>query len=411
MGSDRQSILLHQNGKKHKENALQQHEQQVLAKKQEEKSQNMIQQSLRQMESAAHESIASDLGRYAHHNSLTQFLHGPPIIASSVIPATQPTMKQSKPVHNNRSKQEKTEWESRKKERQENSKRKDPSDEDTEGLVNKRRRIQIQPGEGDYEYSGKTYLEGVAFGGMLEVDMPIQLWTGSALANATEKKLPERRMYWKHGLVVSVREQPTATEVDDRLVVDVSYLQQPEDTQETIEKSVSLSRIRIELGADFSIPDNVEEARLLAMGGEEITLRQQHTEIDEATGLSSWTTVKITRTSARQEIKDERERLREQRKEAAIKEASKAKENESRRMEEAKVANAEDSALGAFDVWSRTKDGYKGVAIHEEASVDIHELGKKLADGKSKVAFKKKDMKVKQKRQNQRVTSADDAEA
>ena len=86
-------------------------------------------------------------------------------------------------------------------------------------------------------------------------------------------------------------------------VADVSYLENPEtDTQETLVKSIPLDRIRIVLGDvnDDRIPETLEEARLLAMGGEEVINDSKkksnnnnnngltQAEIDEATGLSGW---------------------------------------------------------------------------------------------------------------------------
>jgi hypothetical protein len=107
-------------------------------------------------------------------------------------------------------------------------------------------------------------------------------------------------------------------------------------------------------------------------------------------------------------LKEERALLRQKRREAAESAEKVKKETDARKMEEAKVSNADDSALGAYDVWSRTKDGYKGVDIHREAHVDVHEMGKKLSDGKESVGFKKSAFKVKKKKQNRRTTSADD---
>jgi len=242
---------------------------------------------------------------------------------------------------------------------------------------------------------------------MLEEDMPIQIWTGSNLANMGEKKLLERHHYWKDGIVAAVRQRPSATTHAERMVVDVAYLQSPDDKEETLEKSVPLDRIRIILGADESIPDRLDEARLLAMGGEEIVTKQKGEAVDENTGLTSWATVSIKRTTVRQELKEERARLRQERKEAIAEAERQKKEAEARKMEEAKVANADDSALGAYDVWSRTKEGYKGVDIHGEAKVDVHEMGKKLAEGKA-VGFKKSTFKAKKNKQNRRTTSADD---
>ena len=203
-------------------------------------------------------------------------------------------------------------------------------------------------------------------------------------------------------------------------VVDVAYLKNPVDTDETLEKSVALSRIRILLGGDDRIPDTLEEARIMAMGGEEIVegeatqqsleQQEQQKEFEEATGLSGWSTVQIKRTTVRQELKEERERKRQQRREAVREAEQQKKQAEIRKMEEAAVANAEDSALGAYDVWSRgDQDGYKGVNIHDEGTnkIDVHDTAKKLSEGKGPVGFKKT-FKKKKGAQNRRKTSADD---
>jgi len=247
-----------------------------------------------------------------------------------------------------------------------------------------------------------------------------------------ERKLVERNLYWKDGIVVNVRQKQVGQETTleseaDNLVCDIAYLKSADDQEETLEKSVSMDRIRIILGGDDDcLPETLEEARLLALGGEEIVVVPNGEEkktknedddgpsLEEATGLSSWSTVRIKRTTVRQELKEERARLRQQRRRAALEAERQKKLAEERKMEEAKVANADDSALGAYDVWSRTKDGYKGVDIHDDAAdkdVKVQDiLGKKLAEGKEKVGFKKKGsaFKSKKKKQNRRTTSADD---
>eukprot|EP00957_Ditylum_brightwellii_P161091 12264839-Ditylum_brightwellii.AAC.1 len=76
-------------------------------------------------------------------------------------------------------------------------------------------------------------------------------------------------------------------------------------------------------------------------------------------------------------------------------------------MEEAKHANGDDSALGAYDVWSTSgKGGYKGVNIHggiEASSSSSAKVGGErkevvqagaLSKGKGMVAFKKRKMIV-----------------
>ena len=215
------------------------------------------------------------------------------------------------------------------------------------------------------------------------------------------------------------------------MVVDVAFLQTPDDTDETLETSVPLDRIRIVLGAndkDGIIPDTLEEARILATGGEEEEEEEEETTlkaandnnssvVDENTGLSSWSTVHVQRTTVQLERKRERIRQRQQERQAARKAQAAARDAEARRMEEAKVANADDSALGAYDVWSRgTKEGYKGVPIQDDGNgntdATVSELGKQLSEGKSAVTFHKKKsafkLKQKKKKQNRRTTSADD---
>lgn len=408
MGSDKQSILLHENGRKHKENVEKNLQDKRKEKQSKEKNAQLLQQSLQQMEAAARLSAHQDIGLYAGN-----FVASAPVAssyASTSIPPPPPvtSSSSSKSPVTASSKREKKEWEARKKQRQD-EKRKATTDNDAEAPSAKRLKIKIEPGQGHYTHGDdRTYLEGIVFGDLLEEDMPIQLWTGPLLASGAEKRLLERDMHWKDGLVAAVRQRPSATTHAERLVVDVAYLESDTADDETLVKSVPLDRIRMRLGADDSLPDTLEEARLLAMGGEEKQIKVEDQQVDEATGLTSWATVKVKRTTVRQELKEERARLREMRREQALEEERQRKQAEERKMEEAKVANADDSALGAYDVWSRTKDGYKGVDIHAEAKVEVSDMAKKLSDGKEKVGFKKTAFKAKAKKQNRRTTSADD---
>ena len=88
-----------------------------------------------------------------------------------------------------------------------------------------------------------------------------------------------------------------------------------------------------------------------------------------------------------------------------------SKEIQARKMEEAKYANAHDSALGAYDVWSSPASAtegktrvYKGVDITKEMKVKIADMAKGLSKWLGSVAFKKKSSKKK----NVRITLADD---
>lgn len=397
MGSDRQSIMLHENGKKHKENVEKSLDKKRSNKAKEEKDQNFLMASLQKMEQAA---VQSHLQQDSMVSSA--ILGWAPAVPSSSIPmpprvTTGPnSMVPPRPTSSSSSsKQEKKEWQARKKKRQE-----EKNDKSSEETAPKPERRKIGPGEGHYESNGKTYLEGPVFFEIIEEEMPVQIWTGPTLATAEEKRLIERDMYWKNALAVAVRKNK------DNCKVHAAYLASPDDDEETLEKNVAVDRIRLLLGSDASIPDTIEEALLIAMGGEEFQVKgPQLAQVDEATGLTGWSTVTIKRTTVRQELKEERARLRDERKQAILKKEAEKKEVEARRMEEAKVANADDSALGAYDVWG--KGGYKGVDISAgDNTITVTDTAKSLATGKTSVAFKKKKKKCISK--NRRTTSADD---
>lgn len=400
MGSDRQSIMLHENGKKHIENQEKNMQQKRKEKSQEEQSQKLLLSSLQKMEQAALQShLQQDTfaTSSAQAPSFVPSIYAPPPVPShGHFP---PNSQQARPPPppppppKQTSKEEKDKWLTRRKRREGDAEK---DDSEIEHKTFKRRKI--EPGEGHYEYDGKTYLEGPIFSELLEEEMPVQIWTGSLMANLEEKKLPERDMYWKNALIVAVRQDKAH----------VAYLASPHDTEETVEKNVTVDRIRIILGADDSIPDTLEEARLMAMGGEEIKVEpSESATLDEATGLTGWSTVAIKRTTLRQEVKEERGRLREKRKRDIAEKVSKEKEAEARKMEEAKVANADDSALGAYDVWG--KGGYKGVDISNtgDSNLTVADTAKSLSTGKTAIAFKKKKKKPMANR-SQRTTSADD---
>jgi len=225
--------------------------------------------------------------------------------------------------------------------------------------------------------------------------------------------------------VVNHRSKTTGVKDNElqRPTVNVSYLSSPHDTEETIEKKVPLDRIRILLGGDVKIPNIMEEARLLAMGGEEIyvsniddatTNNQQ--EIDEATGLSGWSTVTIKKTTHRQQHREERARLAENKILAAKKRETEQRRIAERRMEESRASNADDSALGAYDVYGKLN--YKGVDISKEVQCSVEDTAKRLANEsngtaagsgntKGEIAFKKR-AKKKGQRAARRRTSADD---
>ena len=89
----------------------------------------------------------------------------------------------------------------------------------------------------------------------------------------------------------------------------------------------------------------------------------------------------------------------------------KEKEIAARKMEEAKAANADDSALGSiyFAELGREVQGYKGVDISDtgDDKLTIQDTAKSLAAGKTSVGFKKRVKKPMANRAS-RTTSADD---
>jgi hypothetical protein len=438
MASDKVSVATHRNGKKHMENAKAAQDKKLIASNAQEKQQLALQASLKQMEAAAHASLQQDYGLFTgpidgiSSNTTygtTPHLNALPTVPSHVqnynqLPATaiESTAHTQQPQPEG--KQERKLWEDRKNLREVEKKKvhhENNNDNDDRSLHNRKRRMK-NIGENDGYYSSSDngiWLQGIVFGDILEEDMPIQIWLGNNAATEIELQLPENQRHWKDGIIVATHNRQITEHNDDGMVVDVSYLLNTDDTEEQIKKAVPLRHIRILLGneIDGRIPTTLEEVRILALGGEDVKPSQSEPSvaaIDESTGLSGWSTVHINRTTIRNEARTERELIRKQRKDEAIKAEKAIKEAEARRMEEAKVSNAEDSALGAFDIWGRTKDGYKGVAIHSNIEptngTSVHDYGKKLAVDGATTTFKQKSnfKSAAKKRQNRRTTSADD---
>lgn len=280
-------------------------------------------------------------------------------------------------------------------------------------------------------------MEGNIYAPLFMKDMPIQIWTGAATAKSIDLQKVENQVYWKTGLLCKISKQPSGDDDDrdvdsnddDKIVCDVAYLLNPSDDDETFESNVPSNRLRILVGSgnrsEDAIPNSLEEARLDLMGGEEVIENDATAEtgaqdiVDENTGFSGWNTVSIRKVTVNKELKEERARLRAKRQfEHELQEKNK-KDIEERKMEEARYANADDSALGAYDVWNVTSQakggGYKGVDINSEAKVDhVADSVSQLSKGKASVTFKKKkkfgDAKDggKMKKKFRRVTSADD---
>jgi WW domain-binding protein 4 len=402
MGSDRQSILIHENGKKHRENMEASLKKRRDDKLQSEKDRSMLVSSLKKMEQAAALAHLSDVasGAFSGENFSMN--------SNVCMNAADSSKKENLTTL---SKSEKKAWQDRKQKRKSDDDNDETKMSHQEVKRQKSDRIELERGEGHYVIDDKTYLEGTIFYPLFEEDMPVQIWIGSMTTSVDYRKSKEALDLWKTGLIIRIRE-PKGDSLTNESFCDVAYLRDVNDDDETIEKDVSVERLRLILGSDDMIPKTVEESRLQLMGGEEIiAVDDGKLEIDENTGLSTFRTISVRKVTVSQEVKNERARARAKRQEDIEKEKNKLKEMEARKMEEAKHSNADDSALGAYDVWG--KGGYKGININAEVKLDASDTGKSLSEGKKNITFKKRNggkqsaFKTSKKKQNQRKTFAD----
>lgn len=270
--------------------------------------------------------------------------------------------------------------------------------------------------------------------------MPIQIWIGGhSLHNPMvqhEMRQECNNALWKCGLIVKVTQRgDTASNRNDMaelveaswsLAFDVAYLLHPDDEDETLEQMVDPTRLRLELSqtsdTDPRIPQSVEEARLMLVGGEEEEFgsisampgeeKEEEAEIDENTGFTKFRTISIKRmTVAKEEETRQRYMLDQQNYTRQQQdETTKRERMEQAKMEEAKYFGAEDSALGAYDVWGQ--GGYKGVRITEDLTNCTRAGTKRPATTSTNtsstspvvVGFKKRTIQ----KRNVRVTSSED---
>jgi hypothetical protein len=482
MGSDRQSIRLHENGKKHKENVefqLSQRRQTVLR---EEKEVKKVQGALQQMEQAAAAKMGIPYSISVHRPSSStsttstttnvSYVVGPTTVSTSnpkyppavdrsnLIPLKNPLAENSthKAVKMGISANvELNAWHERKMKREKDRTAKQLEEEEEEGTLNGTAQTNscrtalsstitqghLSEGEGHYTVGTRTYLEGRYYASLFQPDMPIQIWTGGhSLHNPMvqhEMRQECNNTFWKCGLIVKVTQtgnraikQHGMAEVEQpsmSLAFDVAYLLHPDDEDETLEQKVDPTRLRLELSKANNthprIPQSVEEARLMLVGGEEEevvfasplqTADEKEVEIDENTGFTKFRTISIKRrTVAKEEetrqqnmLVDEQGYITRQQQE----EATKRERMEQTKMEEAKYLGAEDSALGAYDVWGQ--GGYKGVRITDDLATTA--VGNKRSAAaliisannstvtQSMVGFKKRNIQ----KRNVRVTSGED---
>ena len=254
--------------------------------------------------------------------------------------------------------------------------------------------------------------------------MPIEIWTGAHSLNNPvvehEMRQEEKSTLWKAGLVVKKRVVDNTNELF--FLFDVAYLLHPEDEDETFEENVHPTRLRlvihpsqtndssvsIKTADDPRIPKSIEEARLMLLGGEEEVLVEptsvDDNDIDENTGFTKFQTVSIKRMTVSHEEQQQLEVEREKKKREKEEELLNKDLVKRVKMEEAKYLGAEDSALGAYDVWGTSGGGYKGVSITTTSTKAV--TGKSLSKGT--VEFKKKNSNSSKNRNNRRTTSAED---
>ena len=398
MGSDRQSILLHENGKKHREAVEADLKRRREDKAKKEKDKSDLEKVFAQVNAAAAAGSGGGGATFGERKPWEQ----PPVSSQFVAPvpsnsvATNQHQRKHKPKAQNR----------------------DVKPEQAKSAfttVPPETKIVPDANAGHYDIEGTSYLDGSIYAPILEEGMPIQLWIGDPSASDVVKRDLRSFNYWKIALLAKVVRKGSGQQ-QEVTSCHVSYLQNSTDDEETLESNVSPSRIRLVLGSDPLIPSTLEEAHLALLGGEQTIQVDGNNgnpkqEIDENTGLSTWSTTTIRKLSSHYEQNQERKRKRQHEKELAEYKEKKEKEIKARKMEEAKYANAHDSALGAYDVWSSATSAvegktaaYKGVDIHKEAKVEVADTAKSLSKGMGNVAFKKKKVKKK----SIRRTSADD---
>lgn len=403
MGSDRQSILLHENGKKHKEAVENDLQRRRAEKAEKEKSRKDLDSVFAKMNAAVGVSVGGGAPSFGSAKPWERY---PIAIAQNNLQsaAAPPAPAAQKP-----------------KVKQEAKPTIIKSEPPTSKTASSAKKPAIDPNIGHYELEGTTYLEGQTYANTLEEGMPIQLWMGSILSTDAEKRDLRNYNHWKMALLAKVVKKRKMVEtgsdvLGSNITCHVSYLHNSTDEDETLEQNVVPSRIRLVLGSDPSIPSTMEEAHLALMGGEQtIDVSDKNPDkvedIDENTGLSGWSTTTIRKVSSHYEATQEKKRKLEHEKELVEYKEKKEREIQARKMEEAKYANAHDSALGAYDVWSSSTSAvenktkaYKGVDITKETKMEFSDTAKSLSKGMGNVAFKKKKLKKK----NVRKTFADD---
>lgn len=269
-------------------------------------------------------------------------------------------------------------------------------------------------------------ISGDVFAPIVEEGMQAEVWMGP-IDREEDMRDASMSRHWKVGLIVRIHKKkrsddsssgmltksskPAADDQDSknsiRYLFDFAYLKNENDSDETLEKNVDPIRTRLLVGSGSPVPDSIDEARLSLLGGEEIiSFESQQAkpndaadsdpigafqeQIDENTGFTKFATISIRKVTTAHEERQERQRAKKERNDVIQRQLELQNEVRKRQMEEAKHTNGDDSALGAYDVWTDGKNGYKGIDINREGAEEDTENAKSLAEGKGNVLFKKK---------------------
>ena len=251
----------------------------------------------------------------------------------------------------------------------------------TSSSSNKKQKKEENSGTKTYTLNDVTYLAGSHYYPLIKVDMAVEVNIDAA---------------WTDGLIVKVNDASAPP------TYDFAYLKDDDDEEETELSSVSPSDIRMVIGGD-DVPSSVEIADvLLTATGETKYFAKTETVIDEDTGVGQWEVYSERTVTVEQAEKEEKERVRNLEKQEKMESEQRAKVAEAKKMETAKWANADDSALGSYNVWG--SNGYKGVDVSKDMTVDAKkEEGKRVLAG-GEGGFKKKAKRI----TNKRTSGADD---
>jgi len=430
MGSDRQSILIHENGKKHRENAEASLKKQREEKLKQEKAMNLIASTLQKMNEAV--AVVPD-GFISSSTAATSFQPmSPQVINTTTNRHTSDNNNKTNNIKHNKNRIKEDDFQDpMKKEEVTSHGNEEYNIQSNMKIDTKNRKRKKMYEEGYYTVGDQTFLCGHIFYEILEVDMLVEIFTGSSTMTKEYQQSLDALPLWKTGVILAIHgnktnvtnnnnnnnndESDPQQQQPPRLSFDISYLNNINDEDETIETKVDPIRLRLRMGMDDSTPKTLEEAELALLGGEDIVTFQQdlsNMDIDENTGLSKWGTVSVRKVTTSHEVKEERKRQKVQKQEEHDRRLHESKEHDRRRMEETQQLHGLDSALGAYDVFNTMK-GYKGVVIHDEVNqrpLLQQLLPPPLHSGSVSISFKAKSNAQNQNKKKLRKTKADDSD-